>query len=376
MPQSKTALGLPAVGGGFLIALFVCCMFCHGELAARKPAATNLTEYYLMLALGGVLGGFFVAVIAPAVFSSYLELPLGVVGTVLLSLTLLYGQTPRRLLRAAVMAAAVFLIASRIGSYQAGRRVRIRNFYGTLQVTETGGASSLRVLSNGPIHHGAQFLSPDKSRLPTTYYGPESGVGVAIRSLAARPIRVGVIGLGAGTVAAYGGPGDSYRFYDINPAVVQIANTEFRYLRECPCRTEVVTGDGRLALQSEPSQQFDVLALDAFTGDSIPTHLLTREAFDVYFSHVKPDGVVAVHVTNKYLELRPVVQAMAGSHRQVRQVTNAADRTRAIYASTWVLLTANEELLRKLAGFTAPVPPDPRFRMWTDDYSNLLQLLR
>jgi hypothetical protein len=349
-------------------ALFACAMFCHGELARRKPDARELTSYYLMLALGGAAGGVFVALAAPLLFDQYLELPAGVAVCMVLAMALLYGYPPRRLVRLGLMAGAGLFIAVELGGFTDGTLVRTRNFYGALKVSQAGsGDLAMRILSNGPIRHGSEFLVPEKSRIPTTYYALESGVAAAIRTLQKRSENVGIIGLGAGTLASYGRSGDVYRFYELNPEVIRLAGSHFRYLRDCPCRVEVVPGDARLALEREAPRNFDVLVVDAFSGDSIPVHLLTREAFALYARHLKPDGILAVNVTNRYLDLRPVVEGAArASGRQARVLETLADPARAAYASTWVLVTANQD---------GPAEARPA-RLWTDDYSNLFQLLR
>jgi hypothetical protein len=378
LAMRSPAFGLKWVVLLFSVALFACCLFCHGELARRKPHPDHLTSYYLMLALGGALGGVFVGLVAPTLFSGYLELPVGVAGCIILGMGVLYGYPLRKLARLGGVAAVAFLLAVQINGFDTRNRLRSRNFYGSLQVSDTGaGNTALRILSNGPIHHGSEFLSPEKSRLATTYYGTASGAALAIRSLPERARRIGVIGLGAGTLACYARAGDYYRFYEINPAVIQVANTEFRYLRECLGQVEVVSGDGRLALERELAQRFDLLVLDAFSGDSIPTHLFTREAFAVYFSHLVPDGVLAAHITNKYLDLSAVVKGLGdASGRQSRLMRSPAEPGRGVYGATWVLVTANAEVLRALAGMAIPFPPGRPSRVWTDDYSNLFQTLR
>jgi SAM-dependent methyltransferase len=371
---------LPLAGAIALLSatLFVCCMFCHGELARRKPHPTQLTSFYLMLALGGALGGLFVGVAAPLLFNRYLELPVAIVASAVLALGLLYAFPPRRLVRLCVIAALAFVAATQIGGRVEGDRLRVRNFYGALRVGDAGtGSMAVRTLSNGPINHGGQFLSPGRSRWPTTYYGPDSGAALAIRFQPTRPHRVGVVGLGAGTLASYGQAGDVYRFYELNPAVIALANTEFQYLRECPCTVTVVPGDGRISLEREPDQNFDVLVVDAFNGDSIPVHLLTREAFAAWRKQLRPDGILAVHVTNRYLDLTPVVQALAEDcHLSPRLVRNPADPDRGVDEATWVLASANPEFLAGLSGRAAPFPASRGLRLWTDDYSNLFQLLR
>jgi len=362
----------------FSSTLFVCCLFCHGELARRKPHPDQLTTYYLMIALGGALGGAFVGLAAPHLFSAYLELPAGVAACIILGMGLLYGYPPRQLARLGGIAAAAFFLAVQFNGLSEQNRVRIRNFYGCLQVNDTGaGNERMRLLSNGPIHHGSQFQAPGKSGLGTTYYGPASGAALAIRSLPEGPRRIGVIGLGAGTLAVYARKGDTCRFYEINPAVIRVANEEFRYLRECSGKVEVVPGDGRLALEREAEREFDALVLDAFSGDSIPTHLVTREAFALYFSRLGPDGILAVHITNKYLDLAPVVKGLADdSGRSSRLIRSAADPGAGIYAATWVMITANQNVLRKVEREAVPFPGRAPVRIWTDAYSNLFQVIR
>ena len=233
------------------------------------------------------------------------------------------------------------------------------------------GASAVRALYNGIILHGMQFLSPEQSRLPTTYYGPQSGGALAIASHRRPNERVGVIGLGAGTLASYGRAGDSFRFYEINPAVIDVASHYFNFLRGSAAQTEVVSGDGRLALEREPVQNFDVLIVDAFSGDAIPVHLLTVQAFDIYFHHLRPGGILALHITNRYLDLGPVVQGLAAaSQKQAVLIHNAADRERGVYESDWSLVAADVQRLGTSQTTAARVRP------WTDDYSNLFRILR
>jgi SAM-dependent methyltransferase len=356
----------------FAGALFVCCMFCHGELARLKPEPRQgLTFFYLTVAAGGALGAVFVGLLAPRIFNSYLELPVSIAACVILGQALLYGYAPRNLARLAVVAVLAFVAATRFTA-PAGMLLRQRNFYGTLRVIDSGtGSTAVRALYNGTILHGMQFLSSEQSRLPTTYYGRKSGVGVAIERLRTSTLRAGVIGLGAGTLAAYCHPGDHFRFYELNPAVIQVALTQFRFLNESAAETEVVDGDGRLALEREPPQNFDVLVLDAFSGDSIPVHLLTRQAFQVYFRHLRPGGIVAVHVTNRYLDLPPVVEALATAlQKQVRMIHSDADPPNGIYAADWSLVADNLEWL----SHTQPVART--LRPWTDDYSNLFRILK
>jgi hypothetical protein len=361
--------GLRLEISAFSLALFVWCMFCHGELARTKPQPqrrADLTFFYLMLALGGALGGVFVGVIAPDTFTTYLELPIGIVASVLLALPLIYRITsPTRLLRLGVIALAAFIVAVRFRT-GSGDVVHMRNFYGALQVSDTGaGDMAFRSLYYGRTLHGVEFLTPARNRLPTTYYGPDSGAGKVLLTTG-RTRRVGIVGLGAGTLATYGRDGDSFRFYEINPAVIQIAARYFHFLDTSPARTEVVAGDGRLALEKEPPDSFDVVVLDAFSDDSIPVHLMTQEAFQVYFRLLHGDGVLAIHLTNRYLDLEPVVASLAAAFRKnVVSVHSLAQPERQILAADWMLVFGR-----------ASEPKRPAVRLWTDDYSNLFQVLK
>ena len=270
-----------------------------------------------------------------------------------------------------------------VGHANTGYRLMARNFYGALKVTDTGEAGELdstRGLLHGTINHGEQFLNPARSRLPTSYYAEESGIGIAIRDKqrSPGPMRVGVIGLGTGTTAAYGRAGDYYRFYEINPLVRAIAETEFTFLSACPCRVETAIGDARLSLEAEPPQNFDVLAVDAFSGDSIPVHLLTREAMQLYFRHLKPDGILAVHISNRYLDLRPVVDGVArATGRTPRLVTNQEDEDRDVLRAEWVLVTAPVPGFdENIESRSETIVPTRQVRVWTDEYSNLFRILQ
>jgi hypothetical protein len=293
-------------------------------------------------------------------------LPIAIASSVLLGMSLLYGASPRRIIRLAALGAVAFVVATR---FQAGGEVvHRRNFYGVLEVTDSGdGDSAVRSLYNGKTTHGAQFLAPARSRQPTAYYGLQSGVGHALQSLAAAPRAVAIVGLGVGTLAAYGRPGDRFRFYEINPAVAEIAVHEFRFLAESQAHTEVVIGDGRLLLDRDPPGTFDIIVLDAFSGDAIPVHLLTREAFAMDFERLRPSGILAVHITNRYLSLDSVVQALAADLRkQIRIVHSQSDAERRILAADWALLSDG-----------APPPVSPQLpRVWTDNYSDLFHVLK
>jgi hypothetical protein len=348
---------IPLFGGGLL----VCALFCHGELARRKPEPAGLTAFYLMAAAGGAAGAAFVGLLAPQVFTGYFELPAAVVGCLLLSFGLLYGMGAARQRRLALIAMAGFVLAAQVRSAISGNAVRERNFYGVVETAERGG---LRLLYNGPILHGSQYLDPARARVPTTYYGTESGAAVALESVKTAPRRVGLIGLGAGTLAAYGRPGDVFRFYEINPLVARAATERFSFLRDSAARVELAAGDARVSLEQETLQGFDVLVLDAFSGDAIPVHLLTREAFALYFRHLRPGGALAIHLTNRYLSLAPVVERVASCFGRRVQVVQGFDDRREL-VSEWALVSGGGALAPACGAQT-----------WTDDYSNLLAALK
>jgi len=370
-----------------LSAFFVACMVCHGELARRQPHPSHLTGYYLMLAVGGVTGGFFVGIIAPYSFDANYELSIGIVLT---GLVAAIAVIPRLSLgrpqwRAGLAGFAALLLVSlswiRIDAHReetGGADVKGRNFYGTLQVF-TDVEHGFRSLVHGQIVHGRQHTAPDKQGLPITYYSPESGVGKAIRLKGeAGPVRVGVIGLGTGTLLAYGRAGDSYRLYEIDPLVIEIAQKHFSFLSGTLAATEIVLGDARLQLEREPDQRLDVLAVDAFSGDSVPVHLLTFEAFAQYFRHLKPDGILAVHISNRFLDLRPVVRSAADHFGwAVRLIDAESEPDKLVLRSRWVLLSRAPELFGK-AGFedAQPVENQRGFQPWKDDYSSILSILQ
>jgi hypothetical protein len=272
-----------------------------------------------------------------------------------------------------------------------------RNFYGVFRVRRISAGeppADATSLNHGITAHGNQFTEPEKRSIPTTYYGRKSGIGLAI-SLAGkgtggnpahRGLRVGVIGLGTGTLAAYGQSGDAYRFYEINPDIIAMAmgkNGYFSYLTDTQAALEIIPGDARVSLEQElergQPQNFDILAVDAFSSDSIPVHLLTAEAFALYLSHLKQDGILAIHISNRYLDLSPLIQAMADEYGlgQVRIASPSAND--GSYAAVWFLLSKNEAFFQLpeivLSRDGNPETGRP-FRLWTDDYSNLLQVVR
>jgi len=366
----------------FCCVLFVGCLFCHGELLERKPAARYLTSFYLRIALGGALGAVCVGLLAPHILSGVYELPMVLLLAAFLGLVVLWLEGwSARFFWAGMTVAMCAVVVFNIRTTRQGTVAMMRNFYGALRIQEfkAGRLLPYRTLLHGTIQHGAQYLSFPENRNPTTYYGRTSGVGLALEYCCDRPKRIGVIGLGAGTLAAYGKPGDSFRFYEINPQVMDVANSWFTFLRQSPAETEIILGDARLSLESEPPQQFDVLAVDAFSGDAIPVHLLTKEAFAVYFRHLKPGGILAVHTSNTYLNLSPVVKLLAeDADYPVRLIASDEDAPRMISSADWVLVTRNQGFLNKpetLAGSeTIEVPA--HLRLWTDGYNNLFEILR
>jgi hypothetical protein len=366
----------------YCIGLFLCCWFCHGELALRRPAPHFATSFYLMISLGGALGAIFVGLAAPHLFTGIYELPLALIFTALLAVGALWSQG--WLVRAFWIAAAgcmAFVLVRNVGHYEKDTIVRVRSFYGALRVSESTNwlKEPYRTLYHGRIEHGAQYVNPPSSLLPTTYYGPDSGVGLALSHCCPNAKRVGAIGLGAGTVAAYGKTSDYFRFYEINPQVIRIARTFFSYLRASPARIDVAPGDARLSLQSERPQEFDVLAVDAFSGDAVPVHLLTREAFALYLRHLKPDGILTVHTSNTYLNLPPVVQLLASDAGcEARLIVNDENHRKLINSSDWVIVTRNRPFLDFIdtTVLTEPVSVPPNLRVWTDDFNNLFQILR
>ena len=372
--------------GMFLSGLFVACMFCHGELYRSRPAARHLTAFYLTISAGGAIGGLLVAVVAPLVFNAYYEL-----GLSLLALAVLAAVRFAAVSRIARWASLGVVLAVAACAVYDGSRflkdvlVSERNFYGVIRVKEYGNPGAtfyLRRLVHGVIMHGEQYLEGERRRQPTTYYLPTSGIGVAIAAAKARgPVKVGVIGLGTGTLAAYGRKGDTFRFYEINPRVVAVARKQFSYLSDTEARVEVALGDARLNLEREPPQGFDVLAVDAFSSDSIPVHLITKEALGVYLRHMKPGGVVAFHVSNRFLSLPPVVGRLAKEHGvHVTLVSdNGKDGADDHTTTDWVLISRDALALQaKEIMETKPEPPaeHPGWRTWTDDYSNLVQILK
>jgi hypothetical protein len=454
---------------GYSLGLFGCCMVCHGELVRLKPSPRYLTSFYLTVSAGGALGGIFVSLLAPVIFSACFELhyglwascalatiafwvdvkphrfwprswllrfvapffavapfavlafhppswrkkldepdallwvlALGGLCVLLLLGGLLVVMRSRTRVRPWTWLAALLLPACIVSLGALGRSLYqeargtltdstsiSRNFYGVLRVTRYGAGDPNEdrlLLRHGRITHGCQLLSPAGSRRPIMYFSETSGVGLTLLHHPRRRqgLHVGVIGLGAGTLAAYGRPGDRYRFYEINPEVEHLATTTFTYLRNTRADWQIVMGDARLSMESELREgerhPFDVFVLDAFSGDAIPAHLLTREAFEIYLAHLRPDGIIAVHISNRFVNLEPVCLALA-DHFGLRDAVIEArgDDRRFLSNSIWVLLTRNVAFLNQaaIAQATIPIPPaERRTLLWTDAHSDLLRVLR
>jgi SAM-dependent methyltransferase len=377
---------LPLQLGVFLPGLFLACLFCHGELYRMRPAPRHLTAFYLIISAGGALGGLLVAVVAPLAFNAYYELGIGLVVVGLLA-ALRFAALGRI---QAIASLAVLLGTSAAAAYDALRyhedvRLSERGFYGVLRVKEYGSPGDpghLRRLVHGAIMHGEQYMDDARRDLATTYYTETSGIAAAIESRGGKRLRVGVIGLGTGTIAAYGKRGDLYRFYDIDPRVMDIARSEFTYLADSKAEIELALGDARLTLEREAPQGFDVLAVDAFSSDAIPVHLITREALAVYLKHMRPDGIVAFHVSNRFLDLIPVVARLAKENGAQAVLVNdeeGDDDNSLRSRSDWVLVSRDPAALKRRAIVEAggqPAEDRPDWRTWTDDYSNLIQILK
>ncbi len=409
----------------YFAGLFAVAMFCHGELAALKPAPQHLTTFYLVMSAGGAAGGLFTALLAPRLFVGYYELPLAVLASA--ALVFVVERRARQLdpdhrgWSLPALGVIVLLLGCGLGLGVVRSHENVvhasRSFFGVLRVQdfEVGPKSedkdptaAGRRLLHGRITHGKQYGSPEWRDRSTMYYGPMSGVGLVLRARGAHlrcaesderlaesettgtsnrtpevcpTLRVGAVGLGTGTLAVYAKPGDTYRFYEIDPDVIAVAQSHFDFLGRCQGTVEFATGDARLVLDREPPQQFDVLALDAFSSDAIPTHLLTREAMSIYLRHLADDGVLAFHVSNKHFDLEPVLAAHAetfGLSTAYANVLLDADEERVTgcTSSTWVLLSRDPAALAVGELAALPTLPTDERVAWTDDATNIVSVMR
>jgi hypothetical protein len=422
----KPQIGFLAYAGLNFAALFGICMLCHGELVRLRPEPKHLTAFYLMIAAGGALGGLFAIFVAPQIFVTYYEWNMTMVGGYLLAIALLLREIWRfsqRKHSAMVMANLIWIIpllagptlaAGYLGVRDLGSYLRrpdnedqvvqlqVRNFFGTLRIEEDK-AEGYRLLYHGRITHGLQFTDPDHRFMATTYYAPESGVARAIgfyrQSDKVKNTQVGAVGLGTGTLAAFIGtspddPRDSICFYEINPNVVAISEPGdwFTYLRDCKARGgkyRIAMGDARLSLEREEPQHYHALVLDAFSGDAIPIHLLTKESAEIYLKHLAnakddgEDGALIVHITNRYLDLEPVVEGLAREFNLGCAYISNGNGPDETYSSDWMILTKNKQLLAELEPYkVAPrverdPPEEPREPiLWTDGKNNLFDVLK
>lgn len=392
--------------GLFCAGLFLCCMFCHGELARLKPEPAQLTTFYFLCSLGSLAGALFVALVAPRIFSGYYELHVALAVCAALVI-LVHWQDPESPLRQenskaawvivnALVAAVVVSLVVTARTQASGTKRMVRNFYGVLRVTEEVAPSAavlkdgaraavdedlrVRRLTNGTISHGLEFVSMARRDHPTSYYGESSGIGVALKAKAEHgALRVGVIGLGVGTIAAYGRAGDKYTFYEINPLDVRIAREEFSFLQDAKASVAIELGDARLTLERETAQGFDVLAVDAFSSDAIPVHLLTLEAFELYFRQLKADGMLAVHISNQHLNLEPVVAAAAQRlGKEAVIVRNENHYAQGVFKATWVLVGSREAFhgAPEIEMVGNPAAVNSAMKLWTDARSSLFAVLK
>ncbi len=379
LADSKIGLDLKIALPLYCAGLFATCMFVHGELALLRPAPRHLTPFYLALSFGGALGGILVGLGAPRLLPAYYELGIGyVLVAVLAAIVLRQARLQMASALLLCVACAIFL-SQQVAADLKSSRLLERNFYGRLLTRDVGdGTIHVRRLTHGAILHGEEYLDGSNRNKPTTYYGSSSGIGRLMVATSMHQARhVGVIGLGTGTMAAYGEAGDRFRFYELDPAVITVARTEFSYLRSSAAKVDVVLGDARLNLERETPNGFDVLVVDAFSGDAIPVHLITREALRTYRRHMKPDGVIAFHVSNRYLSLAPVVRKLAED--QGMQAVLVSDVPAAPLLKTdWVLVSANDQMLKTPAIADAASTPAEiaGLRVWTDDANNLFKILK
>jgi len=368
----------------YLVGLFAVCMFCHGEFAQLKPSPRYLTTYYLMLSLGGAIGGLLVGLVAPYVLPGHFEIVIGLIacGLLLLARTLSWGWWASGI-AAAVIGTTAWASHKAIDEQVSNARVLMRNFYSAIRTRDAVDPVPFRSLVHGGIMHGGQLLDPDKQLLASSYFGPTSGFGRLFAALPDSPRKVGIIGLGAGSIGAHARAGDIFRFYEINPQVVDLAYSEFTFLTATKAKTEVVLGDGRLSLEREQPQAYDVIAVDAFSGDAIPMHLLTREAIAIYVRHLKPDGVIAFQATNRFVDIAPVVERLAAEFGMTAvMITDYPANSEGVdywlSSTDQILVTRNQALLQheKIRSAAQRIEPRPGFPVWTDDFNNLLTVLK
>ena len=368
----------------FLVEAFASCLFCHTEAYRLRPRrASESTMFYLLFAAGGALGSFVIGIAFPLILRFNLDLVITCCFTALLAFLVTWndGWSARMLwgVATAIIAVQIFWINT---VNLRSTSVAVRNFYGALRVKQTFGipGTTVRTLTNGNVEHGTQIFGTDLQRhTPTSYYAEDSGVGLALRFCCdGHPRKIGVIGLGAGTIAAYGRPGDIIQFYDINPAVEPIARNVFTYIRDSGANVSIINGDARTSLAGEAPQNFNVLVVDAFSGDAIPLHLLTTQALALYRRHLAPGGIIAFHISNRHVDLEPPIAALAeAAGMQARHVYTLANEPKGEYTATWMLVTDNTAFFQQPELVAHAFFPEtrPGLRPWTDDFSSLLPVL-
>ena len=379
------SLDLKLAASVFFVGLFVACMFCHGELARLRPDPRHLTRFYLMLSVGGALGAVLVAIVAPLTLHGYFEVNIALVLLALLVLLQLGGW--KRLIGLAVVAVTAYFSIQGALDYSRGLRVMERDFYGVVRTRDSAEPVPYRAMLHGGIIHGGQLLGDAYRNTPSDYFGPGSGYGrlfAALNEQKPGPRRVGIIGLGAGVVASYGRPGDTFTFYEVSPRVLDVARSEFTFLRDTPAKTEVVLGDGRLSLEREAPRRYDVLGIDAFSGDSIPMHLVTREAMAQYVRHLAPDGVIVFQATNRYIDLLPIVKRLAAEVGMEAVVVSDAPAGSDSGPEYWlsatdqILVTRNRELFTSdaLRYVATPISDRGDLATFTDAHHNMFRILK
>ncbi|MEX1042011.1 MAG: fused MFS/spermidine synthase [Pirellulaceae bacterium] len=392
-------LSLQAIVGGMLSiswlvaiyfgALFFICMLCHGELVRLRPDNRHLTLFYLMISAGGALGGLTVSLVCPLIFSQYHEMPLALLASFGLAMVVLFKHNeaawklgPPKVVWI-LLGSLLLVVFGQMKSFRSDYIESRRNFYGVLNIGQLiePNRQSVRTMYHGRIVHGFQFEDPAHRAVATSYYAPDTGAGLAIRRFPkAHNRHIGVVGLGVGTLATYGQPGDRLRFYEINRDVIELADKHFTYLADTPAECEIVLGDARLSLEREVDQKFDILVLDAFSGDAVPTHLLTKEAFELYRRHLTDGGVLAIHISNKHIDLRPVVfSACDALSLRTAYITTNPNAARYETGSQWVLASDDSKLFEDEVILAASHQDQPRFaqhQIWTDHFSNLLEVLK
>lgn len=381
--------------GVYLAALFVACMIAHGELRFARPEPTHLTAFYLTIAAGGVLGGAFVALLSPRIFKEFNEYPIGLAATCLLGLAGWMRAGAWSMWTKHNIIVRIPLMALLLGGLGGVAAVNLsgaqpiaakwRNFYGILHITDLPDPKgAMRELTHGRIKHGSQYLEQAWRDRPTSYYGPHSGVAMALNALPEGPRRIAVVGLGAGTMAAWGRPGDTIRFYEINPLVPMIATTWFTFVPDSKAKVEITLGDARIQMERElsnpPADRFQMIAVDAFSSDAIPIHLLTAQAADIYKQRLVDGGLLLFHISNRSLNLEPVVRGLAQHlNWNAGQILAEDSPSTGEDSSSWVLLTDDVALLRKIVQPAAHVGwnyPDRKPILWTDDFASLWHVLK